>query len=329
MSLVAPVQLTIQGKNEFDERTLDALGVKLGGVTIDTIQVNVGLVCNLACHHCHVESSPSRTEQMSWETMTRVLEAAGKAQAGTLDITGGAPEMNPDFRRLVDAALGRGMGVTVRTNLTVLLQDGYDDLPQWYADRRVHLVASLPCYLEVNVDKQRGRHVYQESIEVIRRLNAVGYGITKELPLDLVYNPGTAALPPDQAALEQDYRRELGRQFGIGFTRLLTITNMAIGRFLHDLHRLGKAEGYQQLLRDSFNPATLAGLMCRHQLHVGWDGTMFDCDFNFALGEPVGVAHQHIRDFDPETFLSRTIATGEHCFGCTAGHGSSCGGSLA
>ena len=329
MSMAAPVQLMIHGRNPFDEQALDALGEKLGGLTIDTIQVNVGLVCNLACHHCHVESSPARTEEMSWETMTLVLEAARKAGAETLDITGGAPEMNPHFRRLVDAGHAQGMTVIARTNLTIMLQEGYEDLPQWYADRRVCLVASLPCYLEVNVDKQRGRHVYTQSIEVIRRLNAVGYGIAKDLPLDLVYNPGGPSLPPDQAALEQDYRRELGRQFGIRFTGLLTITNMAIGRFMHDLHRQGKAQQYQQLLRDSFNVATLEGLMCRHQLHVGWDGKLYDCDFNFALGEPVSVAGRHIRDFDPDEFLSRTIATGEHCFGCTAGHGSSCRGALA
>jgi radical SAM/Cys-rich protein len=265
---------------------------------------------------------------MDWETMVQVLHAARIAGATTFDITGGAPEMNPWFRPFIDAAMAQGMEVMVRTNLTVMLEAGYQDLPQWYADRQVHLIASLPCYLEVNVEKQRGKHVYQESIEVIRRLNAVGYGIDDPLLLDLVYNPGGASLPPDQQALEQDYRRELGTRFGIHFSRLLTITNMAIGRFLHDLQRQGKAEKYQRLLRDAFNPATLDSLMCRHQLHVGWDGTMYDCDFNFALSLPVNGAAKHVRDFDPDEFVSRAVATGEHCFGCTAGSGSSCGGAI-
>jgi radical SAM/Cys-rich protein len=322
------IPIRIHGASCFDERVCEAEGGSLGGLSIGTVQVNIGLRCNLACHHCHVESSPARKEEMSWETMQMVLDAAKTCGAGTIDITGGAPEMHPHFRRFVAAARALGKRVMVRTNLTILLERGFEDLPRFFKDHQVHLIASLPCYLENNVDKQRGRGVYKESMDVIQRLNEIGYGIEADLPLDLVFNPGGPSLPPEQHTLEEAYRRELNQRFGIRFTRLITITNMAIGRFLHDLHRQGKAERYLQLLRDSFNPATLAGLMCRHQLHVGWDGTMYDCDFNFALALPVQGPRIHVRDFNAEEFLGRRIATGEHCFACTAGRGSSCGGAL-
>jgi len=323
-------QLTIHASNDFDRRVADAEGRPLRGLTIDTVQVNIGLRCNLACHHCHVESGPSRSEEMTWETMAEVLDAARRAGAATLDVTGGAPEMHPSFRRFVAEARESSLGVIVRTNLTILLEDGYTDLPKFFREHQVHLVASLPCYLEENVDRQRGRGVYRDSIEAIRRLNAAGYGRQPDLPLDLVYNPGGPTLPPRQEQLEADYHRELAARFGIRFTRLLTIANMPIGRFLHDLARQGRDRAYMDLLRDGFNPGTLAGLMCRHQLHVGWDGTLYDCDFNFALGLPVNDAScRHVRDFDPARFRSRTIATGPHCFGCTAGSGSSCGGAIA
>ena len=299
----------------------------LTAASIGTVQVNVGLRCNLACHHCHVESSPARTEQMTWDTMRRVLDAAAGTGATTVDVTGGAPEMHPHFRRFVASARALGKHVIVRTNLTILLDDGYRDLPAFYRDHGVHLIASLPCYLENNVDKQRGRGVYADSIAAIKQLNALGYGTDDQLPLDLVFNPGGPALPPPQQALEIDYRRELEPRFGIRFTRLLTITNLALGRFLHDLRRSARADAYLQLLRDSYNPATVDGLMCRHQLHVGWDGTMYDCDFNFALGLPV-TSPRHIADFDAAVHVRRRIATAEHCFGCTAGSGSSCGGAL-
>ncbi len=317
MTRIAP---TIRGGNAFDQ----AVGGELRGASIQTVQVNIGLTCNLACHHCHVESSPKRTEQMTRETMLLVLDAAERAGARIIDITGGAPEMIGDFRWFVAEARDRGFRVMVRTNLTILLADGYTDLPEFFRDNRVHLVASLPCYSEKNVDKQRGKHVFTESIEAIGRLNAIGYGIDPDLPLDLVYNPLGPSLPPDQAKLEADYRRELDQRFGIRFTRLITITNMPIGRFLHDLERDGRAEDYGRLLRDSFNPATVEPLMCRHQLHVSYDGTLYDCDFNYALGLSCG----HIREFDPDSWLNRRIVTGEHCFGCTAGCGSSCGGAL-
>lgn len=322
------VQLTVGGANAFDRAVGAVSGAPLTGLSIRTVQVNIGLRCNLACHHCHVESGPLREEAMDWATMQLVLDAAGRAGAGTLDITGGAPEMHPRFRDFVGAAIQRGLHVMVRTNLTILLEEGYTDLSQWMAERKVQLVASLPCYLEENVTKQRGRGVYAGSIEAIRRLNAVGYGRTEELELDLVYNPVGTGLPPDQGQLEADYRRELHGRFGIVFTHLFALANLPIGRFLHDLQRQGKSEAYAQKLLDAFNPATLEGLMCRHQLHVGWDGRIYDCDFNFAINLPAASAG-HIRDFDAERHLARMIQTGAHCFGCTAGAGSSCGGALA
>ncbi len=296
---------------------------------VHTVQVNIGLRCNLACLHCHVESGPLRSEAMSRTTMEAVLRAVEGTGADTVDITGGAPEMHPEFRWFVDEALARGARVMVRTNLTILLEEGYTDLPRWFADRRVHLVASLPCYTADNVDTQRGRGTYAGSIEALRRLNEVRYGHDAALPLDLVYNPGGPSLPAPQAALEADYRRELRERWGLEFTRLLTITNMPIGRFERDLAREGRDAAYRALLRERFNPATVEALMCRHQLHVAWDGRLSDCDFNYALG--LGVSSEtspNIDQLDLPTFLQRRIVTAEHCFGCTAGSGSSCGGAL-
>ena len=323
-------QITVGGRNRFDSCIAEAGRPALRGASLETVQLNIGLRCNLACHHCHVESSPARDEQMTWETMQLVLDAAQACGAGTIDITGGAPEMHPQFRRFVAAARAIGKRVMVRTNLTILLEDGYEDLAEFFREHTVHLIASLPCYLESNVDQQRGRGVYQGSVEAIRRLNRIGYGIDPALPLDLVYNPLGPSLPPAEKQLEQEYRRELSSRFDIHFTRLITITNLPIGRFLHELRRAGTDQQYMQLLEQSFNPATLPGLMCRHQLHVGWDGRLYDCDFNFALGlgsHPNSCGH--VRDFDPDRYLHRSIVTGPHCFGCTAGHGSSCGGALA
>lgn len=335
-----PVRITVGGTlhwgaNAFDDAVRRATGSPLRAATIRTFQVNVGLRCNLACRHCHVESGPKRTEEMAWDTMQMVLNAARIARARTIDITGGAPEMNPHFRRLVSAARAQGHDVLVRTNLTIALEQGFEDLPEFFAQNRVHLVASLPCYLQTNVDRQRGRHVYVESVEVIRRLNRVGFGVDPNLPLYLVYNPGGPSLPPPQAQLEADYRRELDRQFGLRFTGLYTITNMPIGRFQHDLERNGRGEVYRLKLRDSFNPSTIEPLMCRHQVHVSHDGALHDCDFNYALGMRVNsgeLVPAHIRDLQSpralDAFVQRRIATGEHCFACTAGCGSSCGGAL-
>jgi len=316
-------------ERSFDARVRSALGSDLHAMSLDTIQVNIGLRCNLACRHCHVESSPARREEMSWETMVLVLDVARRAGATTLDITGGAPEMHPEFRRFVEAATAQGLEVLVRTNLTILVRPGFETMAAFLCEQRVHLVASLPCYLETNVDRQRGRHVYQDSIEAIRRLNAIGYGTRADLRIDLVYNPGRPTLPPRQEALEADYKRELLERFGIRFDRLYTITNMPIGRFRDDLERDGRAETYTELLGVNFNPATLGFLMCRTQLHVAWDGALSDCDFNYALKLPLTTSRRHLRDFEPEEHARRRVRTGPHCFGCTAGAGSSCKGALA
>ncbi|MFB3785655.1 MAG: arsenosugar biosynthesis radical SAM (seleno)protein ArsS [bacterium] len=316
--------------NAFDRRIYQSAGQELRGAGIDTIQVNVGLVCNQECVHCHVASSPRRKESMDWETMTLIVNAANQVHCRLVDITGGAPELNPHFRAFVETLRSNGFFVQVRTNLTVLLEPEMRDLPEFCQRHQVHLVASLPCYLAENVDRQRGPGVYAKSIAALRRLNAIGYGADPNLPLNLVYNPIGPILPPNQETLQEAYRRELHQRFGIVFTHLLTITNMPIGRFRADLRHQNREAEYMRLLRDSFNPATMDGLMCRRQININWDGVIYDCDFNLALRKPVGYgAPSHIRDFDAEKLAHRRIITGEHCFGCTAGCGSSCSGALA
>lgn len=295
-----------------------------------TLQVNIGLKCNLLCTHCHVNSSPRRKEEMDRDTMEAVLRLAKRAGSEIVDITGGAPEMNPHFKRFVAALRAEGLHVIVRTNLTILREPGYEDIPAFYRKHGIELVASLPCYLEENVDAQRGEGVYRRSIEAIRTLNALGYGVDPDLVLNLVYNPVGPSLPPDQTALEEEYRRELRERFGVEFTVLFTITNVPIGRFRGDLKRRKELEEYMDLLRQSFNPDTVEHLMCRHQVSIGWDGTLFDCDFNLALRWPVdGTGGTNVRDADAGALVHRRIVTGGHCFACTAGSGSSCGGALA
>lgn len=311
-------------------RTVRQHATELRSGAIETVQVNIGAECNLACRHCHVESSPARRERMDWPTMRQVLDAAEHLGAHQLDITGGAPELHPEFRNFVSAARDRRLNVIVRTNLTILLRPEMSDLPGFFRHHSVRLVASLPCYLGENVDRQRGRGVFDDSIEALRRLNSVGYGREAVLELDLVYNPLGASLPPSQEALECAYREKLREQHGIEFTRLYALANMPIGRFAQDLERHGQLDGYLSRLRASFNPRTLPGLMCRSQIHVGWDGRLYDCDFNFVLGMPVDTSvARRVGELVNATITSRRIATGEHCFGCTAGQGSSCGGALA
>lgn len=315
--------------NGFEKAIAQYNGEGLHSLNVETIQVNIGLRCNLECGHCHVVSSPRRKEMMDWETMEHVIAAAEKADAKLIDITGGAPEMHPQFRRFVQTVRGKGFTVLVRTNLTILLETGYESCPAFFREQTVQLCASLPCYMEENVDAQRGTGVFEDSITALQRLNGYGYGIQPYLPLNLVYNPVGPTLPADQSELERDYREALRSEYGIEFTNLLTIANMPIGRFRSDLKREDQLEGYNQLLRDSFNSETLDGLMCRHQINIGWDGSMYDCDFNLALKLPVEKGlPQHIRDFDPELFGHRRIVTGNYCFGCTAGSGSSCTGAL-
>jgi radical SAM/Cys-rich protein len=270
---------------------------------------------------------------MSAEVAEACLRVLQREQILTLDITGGAPEMNPQFRRLVTGAGAIGCRVIDRCNLTILVAPGFADLPEFLAEHRVEIVASLPCYLEANVDKQRGDRVFQRSLAALRRLNSLGYGLSDSaLQLTLVYNPTGASLPPSQQRLEEDYRRELRSRYGIEFTRLFTITNMPISRFLADLLETGKYESYMQKLVEAFNPATLDGLMCRSMLSVDWQGNLFDCDFNQMLNLSVsGPCVTNVLDLDDQSFDTlrrRLIVTGKHCFGCTAGAGSSCSGSL-
>lgn len=303
-----------------------------------TLQVNVGLTCTLACRHCHVESSPARAETMSHATAARLVELTRRGVAAgsgvrTVDITGGAPEMHEEFRYLVREFRGMGLRVLDRCNLDVLGIAGQEDLAHFLAEERVQIVASLPCYTAENVEAQRGDGVFDASIAALQRLNKLGYGVEGSgLDLDLVYNPAGPTLPPKQEALEEDYRRELRRAFGIQFTRLVCITNMPIKRFADDLKRTGTLQGYMELLVESFNPATVDGVMCRDQIHVAYDGKMYDCDFNYAL--EMGIEVGGVRDatvFDIEGWSDVAlgkIKTGPHCFGCTAGSGSSCGGAV-
>jgi radical SAM/Cys-rich protein len=298
---------------------------------VTTLQVNVGLRCDLACHHCHVEAGPKRTEAMSRRTAERILALlAASPSVELLDLTGGAPELNESFRLLVEGARGLGRRVLDRCNLTVLFEPGQEDTPEFLAAHEVEVVASLPCYGAENVDAQRGRGVFERSIEALRRLNALGYGDEgSPLALDLVYNPLGPTLPPPQKELEARYREELLARFGIRFRRLLTLTNMPIRRFAHGLERDGRLEAYQALLVAHFNPETLPVLMCRDLVSVDWQGRLYDCDFNQMLALPLGGGASTIWGLDSLGALDGApIETGRHCFGCTAGAGSSCGGAL-
>jgi radical SAM/Cys-rich protein len=323
---------------------LAADGLSLARESLRTLQLNLGKMCNLACHHCHVEAGPKRMEIMPQDVMTRVLGWLDlyRAELGTevVDLTGGAPEMNPHFRWLVRELRGRGVHVLDRCNLTILLEPEFEDLIDFLASMEVEIVASLPCYLEENVDKQRGRGVFDGSVEALRRLNRAGYGRPGSgLRLDLVYNPTGWGLPPPQEPLEQDYRRELGARFGLHFNRLWTITNMPIKRFDHALRREGRREQYMTRLRNAHNPANVANVMCRSLVSVGWLGTVYDCDFNQMLALPTGGSDgpdervereaRKLWEFHPSELIGRAIRTGDHCFGCTAGAGSSCTGALA
>lgn len=316
--------------SKFDEYVQDSIGKPLDARTLNKIQVNITLKCNIECKHCHVASSPRRTESMEKETMQQILDLSEDVQPEQVDLTGGAPEIHPHFRWFVRQIRERNFDVQVRTNLVILLEDGYEDMPEFFRDQGVQLIASLPCYEEDNVDEQRGDGTYDGSIEALQRLNEVGYGVDPALPLDLVYNPVEAHLPPDQHELEQKYKRELDERFGIQFHNLLTITNMPIGMFQHQLKQNDQLEEYQELLRENFNPDTLEGLMCRNQINIRYDGRLYDCDFNLAEDLPVSNGEpMNVRDVSVEDLLNREIETARHCFGCTAGSGSSCGGAIA
>ncbi|QDV49978.1 arsenosugar biosynthesis radical SAM (seleno)protein ArsS [Gimesia fumaroli] len=304
---------------------------KLQASTITTLQVNLGKLCNMTCDHCHVDAGPDRREIMDRETVGQCLTALEHPGFQTLDLTGGAPEMNPHFREMVKQAARLNKQVIDRCNLTILLAPGFQDLPEFLAEHQVDIVASLPCYLEENTDAQRGNGAFQKSIQALNALNSLGYGKSDSpRKLTLVYNPVGFSLPPDQSQLEQAYRRELKERFDIEFTNLITITNMPISRFLSELVSQGRTEEYMERLVNAFNPVTISGLMCRSLISVDWKGYFYDCDFNQMLNLPVAVpARKHIRDFHYQDLATRDIVTNQHCYGCTAGAGSSCGGAIS
>ena len=300
---------------------------------LDTLQVNLGYRCNQACLHCHVNASPDRKEMMGRETIDQVLEVLRVRRLAALDLTGGAPELNPHFRHLVRAARTLGVRVVDRCNLTILNEPGHEDLAEFLAAEGVEVTASLPCYSKENVDRQRGDDVFESSILGLRRLNALGYGQEgSALVLNLVYNPLGPSLPPAQAPLEATYKRELGQRFGIVFNRLYTIANMPIARFGSTLVSQGRFAPYMALLRSAHNPDNVAGVMCRTLVSVDWKGYLHDCDFNQMLGIPLLVAGRprvHLTDLLDHDLEGAPIAIADHCYGCTAGQGSSCGGALA
>ena len=303
---------------------------QLQRLQIRELQVNVGKLCNQACNHCHVDAGPNRTEIMSWYTMEKIVAWCKDNGVQSVDITGGAPELNPDFRRFVDACLAVGMTITSRCNLTVLLEPGEEDLARWYADRQVKLICSLPCYTKDNLEQQRGKGVFDRSIRALQLLNVLGYGINPSLSLDLVYNPNGAHLPPSEQQLESTYKERLGEDFGIQFDRLYTLTNLPVSRFRHYLERTGDYERYMDLLLDVFNPETVPHLMCRHMLSVDWLGRIYDCDFNQMLDIAAGWRKpRYLWEQNAEQLIDQRIAVDSHCFGCTAGAGSSCGGTLS
>lgn len=320
----------VAGLPAFNERLDQGQLMAIRAAPIEVLQINVGKVCNQTCTHCHVDAGPDRRESMTRETAEAIINVLASNDIPTLDITGGAPEMNPNFRWLVEQAHRLGRRVIDRCNLTILMAKGFQDLPEFLAKHGVEVVASLPCYLEENCDSQRGDGVFARSIDALRRLNSLGYSQPgSDLKLSLVYNPTGASLPPPQEELENSYRRELKSRYDIVFSDLHVITNLPISRFLDDLIRTKQLDAYMQKLVDQFNPLTLDAVMCRTMISVDWQGNLFDCDFNQMLG--IGLENgtpQHISEFNAEKLVARRIQTGRHCFGCTAGCGSSCQGAL-
>src|SRR6266516_1206021 len=300
----------------------------------EILQVNVGKLCNLTCMHSHVNAGPKRKEIMARKTIDRIIDWLARTDVPTVDLTGGAPEMIPDFRYFIEQvkALRPHRHIIDRCNLTILLERGYEDLAAFLARNEVEIVASMPCYTPENVNAQRGEGVFEGSIAALQVLNSLGYGIDPDLLLHLIYNPVGAFLPPSQNELEADYKRELKKHFGIVFNNLYTLTNLPIGRFASYLRHNNKLNEYMELLIQAFNPATISGLMCRNTISVGWRGEVYDCDFNQQLGMQCcgngGSKPLFLWDIAPDSFEGREIMTGDHCFGCTAGAGSSCGGAI-
>ena len=300
---------------------------------LETVQVNLGYVCNQTCLHCHVNAGPTRTESMDRETVDQVLGVLAASGAKAIDLTGGAPELNPHFRYLVARARALGARVIDRCNLTILFEEGQEDLAPFLADHQVEIVASLPCYTEELVDRQRGKGVYDKSVRAIRRLNELGYGREGSgLVLNLVYNPQGPSLPPAQEKLEADYKRILGEAFGIAFNGLYTLANMPIQRFGSTLISKGQFNQYMSLLRGAHQDGNLEAVMCKSLVSVDWQGYLYDCDFNQMLGLPLvvrGSARPHLKDVLGRDLDGNPIVVNDHCYGCTAGQGSSCGGALA
>ena len=301
----------------------------------EILQVNVGKLCNLTCTHCHVNAGPRRKEIMTHETIDRVIQWLAGTQIPTVDLTGGAPEMIPDFRYFIERVkkLQPSRHLIDRCNLTILLEPGFEDLGEFFAANTIEIIASMPCYSPGNVDAQRGEGVFDGSIAALQLLNSLGYGIDPKLPLHLVYNPVGAFLPPSQDELEIDYKRELKKHFGIVFNKLYALANLPIGRFASYLRHNDKLAQYMDLLIQTFNPATIDGLMCRNTISVGWRGEVYDCDFNQQLemqwSNGGGSKPLFLWDIDPDLLEGREIMTGNHCFGCTAGAGSSCSGAIS
>jgi len=316
--------------SNFDTQLQQAGLSPLRATGLTVMQINVGKLCNQTCRHCHVDAGPDRIERMSRETAEYCIRALAKTDIPTVDLTGGAPELNPQFRWLVEQAHGLGRHVIDRCNLSVLLLPSQVDLAEFLAAHRVEIIASLPSYRASQTDAQRGDGIFEKSIEALRRLNQLGYGQPDSgLALNLVYNPVGAFLPPKQEAIEAQFRKELRARYGVEFNHLYTITNMPISRFLEFLVESGNYEQYMERLANAFNPTAAAGVMCRYTISVSWDGTLYDCDFNQMLDLPVDHgAPAHIRDFDPVQLNQHQILTRNHCYGCTAGTGSSCGGSV-
>ena len=296
---------------------------------LEILQINLGYLCNMQCNHCHVDASPRRKEITTKDVLQKCLDVIDEVNTiHTVDLTGGAPEMNPDFKWLITELSKRKVEVLVRSNLTILVEGKFKTYPEFLAQNKVTIVSSLPCYTEQNVDTQRGDGTFAKSIKALKILNDLGYGKSDDLMLHLVYNPGGASIAGNQQALENDYKRELKENYNIEFNRLYTITNLPVSRFLEDLLAKDKLETYIELLANSFNPNAAENVMCKNTLSVDYNGNLYDCDFNQILKLPLASNHSNIMDFENEKLLNRMIITGQHCFGCTAGEGSSCQGSL-
>ena len=311
------------------ENNLGASGLfPLMPIELDTFQINLGKMCNQVCNHCHVDAGPDRKEIMTLETMEQCLDALDRTNCSTVDLTGGAPEMNPNFRWFVEQLTAKGKEIIVRCNLTIIVANKkYNDLPEFFKKHKVQVISSLPCYTADNTDSQRGNGVFEQSIQALKMLNKVGYGTNdSELILNLVFNPSGPNLPGDQMKLEQDYKRVLKSDFDIEFNNLFTITNLPISRYLQYLVASNNYEAYMDKLVNAYNPLAAEAVMCRNSISVGWDGFLFDCDFNQMLDLKVAVQGKHITKFNLEEIQNREVIVNQHCYGCTAGAGSSCGG---